>query len=243
MSSIKLSLADIVKIARSLKPAPLIASFDPKAEKCPFCGTNRKKVKGVPQMPAGLCSAKCLETNLPKMIESMPGVIEAFAAKFAEKADLHNGATIRYLDNDYRNNNLLFWDAQNGVIVHPFVAIDDYGSVPPRFVVGDGYFNPDDWLNEVDHNTFVFPATPLITEMREFAYANPPEKKTGWAKMIVTINGKDWVVIYDPKEISGREWDSCFLEVEPAGSVGKKKFPASLTVHAGEPVWRRTIKD
>ena len=35
-------------------------------------------------------------------------VITTVAAIFAKKNNLHNGATIHYLNDDYRNNNLLF---------------------------------------------------------------------------------------------------------------------------------------
>ena len=91
----------------------------------------------------------------------------SLAKKYAVKHKLHNGATLEFPADGYRNHNLLFWDAQNNEIVPPFDEIDEYGSVPPRFVVGDGYFEPNDWLQEVEHNSYVFPATPLIKEMKD----------------------------------------------------------------------------
>jgi len=155
----------------------------------------------------------------------------SLAKKYAIKHTLHNGATLEFPADGYRNHNLLFWDAQNKEIVEPFSEMDDYGSVPPRFVVGDGYFNPGDWLDEVDHNSYVFPAKPLIDEMKEFAMNHPDEKK-----MIVTINGDDYIVYYNHVEMKDK-WDYCIL----AGEYDKNK--RSLQVYPGEPMWRQTIID
>jgi hypothetical protein len=114
------------------------------------------------------------------------------------------------------------------MIIDTFDAIDDYGSVPPRFVVGDGYFNPNDWLEEVEHNSFVFPARPLINEMKEFVEQHPDE-----CRMIVTINGHDYKVFYNREEMQGM-WDSCVLDV---------CSPYEFIVFPGEPEWRDTIVD
>jgi len=148
------------------------------------------------------------------------------AKKYAVKHKLHNGATLEFPADGYRNHNLLFWDALTKEIVEPFDEIDDYGSVPPRFVVGDGYFEPFDWLDEVEHNSYVFPAKPLIDEMKEFAREHPNEKK-----MIVEINGKTQTVSYNPDQMKD-EWDSCILEVHNT---------RSFSVYPGEPDWRKTI--
>ena len=154
----------------------------------------------------------------------------SLAKKYAMKHKLHNGATLEFPEDGYRNHNLLFWDAQNQEIVEPFTEMDDYGSVPPRFVVGDGYFNPNDWLDEVEHNSFVFPARPLINEMKEFALEHPSVKK-----MIVTINGTDYTVHYNPVDMKD-QWDSCVLEVEQYKTN-------AISVYPGDPVWRETIID
>jgi len=151
----------------------------------------------------------------------------SLAKKYAMKHKLHNGATLEFPADGYRNRNLLFWDAQNEEIVEPFDIIDDYGSVPPRFVVGDGYFNPNDWVDEVEHNSFVFPARPLINEMKAFSLEHPDEKK-----MVVKINGLDYRVSYSPSEMKDK-WDSCVLEV----------YDNTFTVYPGESEWRKTIVD
>jgi hypothetical protein len=152
----------------------------------------------------------------------------SLAKKYAMKHKLHNGATLEFPQDGYRNHNLLFWDAQNKEIVEPFTEMDDYGSVPPRFVVGDGYFEPFDWLDEVEHNSFVFPARPLINEMKEFALEHPDKKK-----MIVTINGADHIAYYNPIQMKDN-WDSCILEV-----MDKRTF----NVFPGDPAWRESIVD
>jgi hypothetical protein len=155
----------------------------------------------------------------------------SLAKKYAMKHRLHNGATLEFPAHGYRNHNLLFWDAQNKEIVEPFAEIDDYGSVPPRFVVGDGYFDPFDWSDEVDHNSYVFPARPLINEMKDFALKYPGERK-----MIVYINGADCIIYYNPDTMKGN-WDSCILQ----GSCEKNR--RLLQVYPGEPEWRNTIVD
>jgi hypothetical protein len=149
---------------------------------------------------------------------------------YAIKHKLANGATMKIEGYTYRNQNLYFWDAQNQEIVEPFTEIDDYGSVPPRFVVGDGYFNPNDWIEEVEHNTYVFPARPLINKMKACAEKNPDKKK-----MYVTINGEKYLVSYDPIEMKDK-WDSCIIE---ACEYGYKL----LEVLPGDPSWRHTIVD
>lgn len=158
------------------------------------------------------------------------GFTKEILKSYALKNKLHNGATMRIGGYTYRNHGLYFWDAQNKEIVEPFTMMDDYGSVPPRFVVGDGYFNPNDWIDEVDHNTLVFPAKTLINEMKEFAEMYPQEKK-----MILEINGVEYTLRYNPNDMKDK-WDSCILEVCPYNG----KY---LSVYVGDPSWRETIVD
>ncbi len=178
-----------------------------------------------------LCPSTVKFDELSSMLEEDPEFRDKLAKKYALQKNLHNGATLEFPENGYRNTNLLFWDNINQRILEPFTEIDDYGSVPPEFVVGDGYFNPDDWIDEVDHNSFVFPATPLINEMKEFAIENP-EKNS----MVVTINKIKYSVKYDKDEMKGN-WDSCILEVD----TYSKGY--SFTVYPGDPEWRETIID
>lgn len=151
----------------------------------------------------------------------------SLAKKYALRNNLHNGATLEFPEHGYRNHNLLFWDSQNKEIIEPFDEIDDYGSVPPRFVVGDGYFDPNGWVDEVEHNTYVFPARNLINQMKEFAEKNPTKKK-----MAVRINGTAFIAYYDPNKMKDN-WDSCILEVTDT----------MFEVFPGDPKWRETITD
>jgi hypothetical protein len=172
------------------------------------------------------------------LIETNPRFIKRIAAAYAKENDLPNGQTIHYLNDEYRNSNLLFWDAQNKDIVYPFTEVDDYGSVPPIFPVGDGYFNPGDWLDEVEHNSIVFPSITLIKEMKEFAKAHPTV-----SKMIVEINGSEYDVMYNPKQMAGK-WDSPIINVHPAvTSWGQRNFIGNdrLIVSPGLPEWREDI--
>jgi len=163
--------------------------------------------------------------SLSNLLFSNRGVIEAVVTIYAKKNKLCNGATIHYLNDNYRNNNLLFWDAQNQKIVYPFYEVDDYGSVPAIFVVGNGYFNPTDWLDEVDHNSYVFPSNTLINEMKDFATKNPATNK-----MTVKINGEEYIVDYDNTFIP-KDWDSCIIQTD-------RNY---LFVSKGLLIWREDI--
>ena len=178
-----------------------------------------------PKLVAFKSVLKTSTDSLSNLLFSNREVIDAVATIYAKQNNLCNGATIHYLNDDYRNNNLLFWDAQNQEIVYPFYEVDDYGSVPPIFVVGDGYFNPTDWLDEVDHNSIVFPSNTLINEMKEFASKNPATKK-----MTIKINDKEYLVDYD-NTFMPKDWDSCFIEVDCN----------YLSVSKGLPEWRKDI--
>ena len=77
-----------------------------------------------------------------------------------------HGDAFHWLDEGYRNQNLLFWHETDG-IMFPYTEIDDYGSVPPCFVVGNGGFSPDHWSDMVDHNGLVFLSDELVAEIKE----------------------------------------------------------------------------
>jgi hypothetical protein len=79
---------------------------------------------------------------------------------------VHHGDAFHWLDEGYRNQNLLFWHETDG-IMFPYTEIDDYGSVPPCFVVGNGSFSPDHWSDMVDHNGLVFLSDELVAEIKE----------------------------------------------------------------------------
>jgi len=234
----QLDMPDILKIARKIQPKLLLEAYTSDKAECPQCHAARKVAKGVPVMLKSFCTDNCLKDTVKDLIESEMGFIDEIAAEFAKQNDLPNGQTIHYLNDEYRNNNLLFWDAQNQRIVYPFTEGDDYGSVPPIFPVGDGYFNPTDWIDEVEHNSMVFPSITLIREMKEFVAEHPGQKK-----MIVEINEEEYDVVYNDKAMQ-EQWDSCVLEVIPAVySWGERHHKGNtiLEVHPGDPAWRKDI--
>lgn len=76
-----------------------------------------------------------------------------------------HGDAFTWMDSyGYRNSNLLFWSEDDGALP-PFTGIDDHGSVPPVFRVGDG-FRPDHWVDQVDHNSIVFLADRLVAAIQ-----------------------------------------------------------------------------
>jgi hypothetical protein len=96
-----------------------------------------------------------------------------------------HGDGFHWLGDGYRNQGLWFWDKEKGIIP-PYTKIDDYGSVPPRFLVGNGedQFAPNNWENIVDHNNIVFLAPELVEEIKKTVksvtkihkYTNKPYK-------------------------------------------------------------------
>jgi len=53
----------------------------------------------------------------------------------------------------YRNEGVWIYDGNE---IQPlYTEIDDYGSVPPNFKVGNN-FKPDHWINKIDHNSIIW---------------------------------------------------------------------------------------
>jgi hypothetical protein len=73
-------------------------------------------------------------------------------------------------ERSYRNQGLLFWHEDQGV-VFPYAEIDDYGSVPPCFRVGSEFLPefwfPGDYRDKVDHNSIVFLEGSLVQEIKD----------------------------------------------------------------------------
>jgi hypothetical protein len=240
MPRIQLDMGEIINIARRTRDQDLLNMYTSNNPKCKYCNEQWRVVKNKVVIPKNICGDECVENAVVSLAQYKSGFIERIATEFAKKNNLPNGQTIHYLDDTFRNHNLLFWDALNQRIVYPFLEYDDDGSVPPIFPVGNGYFNPTDWLDEVEHNSTVFPSITLIREMKEFVAEHPKEKK-----MIVTINGKEYDVIYNPKEMTGK-WDSPILNVEPARTPwGEELHDGNDRLHVspGNPVWRKNIDE
>ena len=106
----------------------------------------------------------------------------------------------------YRNENLLFWHEDQGVIF-PYTEIDDYGSVPPCFRVGPDFlpefwFPRDSYSAKVDHNSLVFLDDALLQKIKEELTFVKTTKK--WTCKItiqdksyrVEVNNKDTIQEY-----------------------------------------------
>ena len=221
------SMAEVIAVVRSKQPGALLEKYQPALSKCPMCNTDRKIVKGKPVLPKQLCNDACIVKTLNDMLYRDDTLAKQLLAPIALERGLINGRTLKFDWYGYRNEGLYFWDAKNKEIVPPFTEVDDYGSVPPRFVVGDGYFNPTDWLDEVDHNSYVFPSRTLIKEIKAFVDLHPNDHK-----MIVEINGTEYLV-KNTQKLKGDELDSIMLEVGEEGD--------SLYIFKGRPEWRDSI--
>jgi len=112
--------------------------------------------------------------------------------RWAKKAAIHMGAqdgdALHWLGRGYGNENLLFWDSESQEIIPPYVEIDDYGSVPPRFLVENDGFNPEHWLSDVVHNSYVILGDELVEEIRELLRETPEDTVN------VFINGRPYTV-------------------------------------------------
>ena len=100
---------------------------------------------------------------------------------------MKRGDVIHFGNNDYRNNNKLIFDGVKLECLHTLV--DDYGSVPPNYVVGDKLeeFNIGDFEDIIDHNQINW----LSKETKEkiILYENNKEIT---AK--VMIKNKEWFI-------------------------------------------------
>lgn len=157
-------------------------------------------------------------------LEDANAYILKWATLYAKDKKLGNGSTIKFFDDSYRNEGLLFWDAIKKEIVEPFTEIDDYGSVPPRFVIGDGDFEPYHWILQVKHNSYVFPSSDLIKDIKRVLKSN---------KDTVTINHTEYPIKFDGNI---KDLNSIFIEVKPF------KDDFILVLYPGNPEWRSDYK-
>ena len=106
--------------------------------------------------------------DLPEFGDMMGEERKLWATKVIKAGlfKVHHGDAFHWLGEGYRNTNLLFWHETDGIIF-PYDELDDYGSVPPCFVVANGGFSPDHWSDMVDHNGIVFLSDALVAEIKE----------------------------------------------------------------------------
>lgn len=215
---------ELLAIFRKHKPADFVkeSEYDSPESECPMCGeaTNNKG--------SMICTDKCVFESIKSYFESNPekkqGREKEIAKIYAIENNLTHGETIKFFGDGYRNEGLYFWDANKKEIVLPFTEIDDYGSVPPRFVVGNGTFPPNRWLDEVTNNSYVFPSIELIDKIKDAVRDSPNNN----SNKTVTIDGITYT--YNKNQIEKHNgWDSIILEVDS---------PDTVTIHPGKPEWR-----
>ena len=90
----------------------------------------------------------------------------------------------------YRNENKLIYDGNK--LKHLYTKVDDYGSVPPDFVVGDneGEFNIGDFEDIIDHNSINWLSKEKLQQIEIYETDNEIKGK-------VTIRGKLWNIHID----------------------------------------------
>jgi hypothetical protein len=113
-----------------------------------------------------------------------------YTKTFNPKLLFDRGTVIHYGNDEYRNNNKLIFDGEK--LNKLYTKIDDYGSVPPDYVVGDneGEFNIGDFIDIIDHNYINWLSKDKLKEIEIFEQNNKIYGK-------VTIRGKKWFIHFD----------------------------------------------
>jgi len=161
-----------------------------------------------------------------------------WAKVYANEFNLEHGATIKFYEDGYRNEGLYFWDAFNSTILEPFYEIDEYGSVPPRFVVGNGDFSPDSF-SSVEHNSIVFPSISLMHEIKQL-YADNKNSDT----IKININGEIYTIrpayeyYANNKQFNVKTFDFNNFVLDNDQEVND---PKSFVLIPSEPQWRDDV--
>jgi len=124
--------------------------------------------------------------------------------------NVKHGDTIRWLSPTsgcphHGNNGLMFWSDSDGAM-HPYTGIDDYGSVPPCFRVGEHGFRPDHWTNTVAHNKIVFLSDDLVESLEK-------QRQENRSCLYIDIYGVSYTVHFDPSGPVGNAFHSCILNI------------------------------
>jgi hypothetical protein len=82
--------------------------------------------------------------------------------------DIKRGDIINF-EGSYRNEGKWIWGGTK--IENLYTEVDDYGSVPPEFKVGKD-FQPNHWIDVVDHNSIIWLEDELIENIEVYAEDN-----------------------------------------------------------------------
>lgn len=127
---------------------------------------------------------------------------------------LSRGDVVHFGNDDYRNNNKMIYDGLK--LQNLWTECDDYGSLPPTFVCGDGPDDYDigDFEDIINHNTINWLSKEKLQEVK---ISEKNDKIFG----TVTIRNKKWTIGFDmydsvTSEFQNGWWGSrkfkCYLE-------------------------------
>lgn len=137
-----------------------------------------------------------------------------YTKTFNPKSFMTRGDVIHFGNDDYRNNNKMIFDGEK--LIDLYTEVDDYGSVPPTFLVGDNEdeFDIGDFDDLIDHNSINWLSKHKLQEIELF-------QKKGKIIGSVVIRDKKWFIsfeIHDDIEFNtgyGRNYSrkyKCLLE-------------------------------
>jgi hypothetical protein len=114
---------------------------------------------------------------------------------FDPKKFMARGDVIHFGDDYYRNNNKMIFDGIK--LQFLYTKIDDYGSVPPEFVVGDSEdeFDIGDFEKLIEHNTINWLSKKKLEEIKLYI-------KNGNIEGKVTIRKKKWIILFDIHKVN-----------------------------------------
>jgi hypothetical protein len=116
-----------------------------------------------------------------------------YTKTFDPDSFMDRGDVIHFGNDDYRNNNKMIFDGKK--LINLDTDVDDYGGVPPDFVVGDndGEFNIGDFSDVIDHNSINWLSKDKLKEIELY-------EKNGTIKGKVTIQNKLWKIDFEVHE-------------------------------------------
>lgn len=116
-----------------------------------------------------------------------------YTKTFDPKSFMTRGDVIHFGGDEYRNNNKMIFDGDKLIELH--TEVDDYGSVPPIFVVGDneGEFDIGDFEDLIDHNSINWLSKEKLQEIELY-------QKKGSVYGKVVIKAHPWNVLFEIHE-------------------------------------------
>jgi hypothetical protein len=112
---------------------------------------------------------------------------------FDPKSFMSRGDVVHFGKNEYRNSKKMIFDGEKLENLH--TEVDDYGSVPPTYVVGDGpdEFNIGDFENYICHNYINWLSKDTLKNIIIFS-----ENNIVYGQVI--IRGKKWIINFNISE-------------------------------------------